>query len=138
MVRVLGIAIGDDHFGEGETVEDASIDAFVVVGDVVKDDALAVIEADVDFPILPFDEAVLDGEGDTFRLGDIDRFEVFAVSTFGFDGCWVVIVGSGLIDGPAYWRDVDVYDFLLVAVIDGGKVERVGVLTVVDVWTVVH
>ena len=50
LVRVFGVAVWDDHFGEGEAVEDGADFAFsfVEVGDVVQDDAFAVVEPNVD------------------------------------------------------------------------------------------
>lgn len=60
VMGVFGVTVGDYHFGEGEAVEDASFGAFVVVGDVVEDDTFTVVEADVDFPVLPVDDAAVD------------------------------------------------------------------------------
>ena len=125
VVWVFRVTVGDDHLGEGEAVEDAPFGALIVVGNVIEDDAFPVVEADVNLPILPFDDAVLDGEGDTFGLGDVDGLEVFAVAARGFNCSGVIVVGGGFVDGSANWGDVDVSNFLGVAVEYGDEVQRV-------------
>ena len=50
----------------------------------------------------------------------------------------MVVVWWCLVDRSSDGWDVDVYDFLRVAVEDGREVEGVGVLAIVDVWAVVH
>ena len=122
---VFRVAVGDNHFGEGEAVEDAPFGALIIVSDVVEDDAFAVVEADVDLPILPFDEPVLDGERDAFRLSDVDWFEVLAVAARGLDCCRMVVVWGSFVDWSANWWNVDVGDFLCVTVEDGDEVEGV-------------
>ena len=125
VVRMFRVAVRDDHLSKGEAVEDTPFGAVIVVGDVVEHDAFAVVEADVDLPILPFDDAVLDGERDAFGLGDVDGFEVFAVAARGLDRGGMIVVGGGFVDGSANWWNVDVGNRLSVTVEDGDEVERV-------------
>ena len=122
MMRMLGVTVGYDHFCQGKPVEDWSFVAFVVVGDVVQDDAFAVVEADVDFPILPVDDPAVHSEGYAFRLGDVDWFQIFSIASVGFDGGGVVIEGGRLVQGSADWWDVDVDDILGVGVEYRGEV----------------
>ena len=138
VMRVFGIAVGDDHFCEGESVEDAAFGAFVVVGDVVEDDAFAVVETDVDFPFLPVDNTAVDFEGDAIWLGYVNGFEIFSVSTFGLDSYRVVVLRGCFVNRPSNRRYIDMYNLLSVGVEDWCKVERICVLVVVDVRPIVH
>ena len=112
VMGMFRVAVGDDHFGEGEAVEDASFGASVVVGDVTKDDAFAVVEADVDFPVLPVDDAAVDFKGNAVWLGDVYGLEVFSISTFGFDGSWMVVLRRCFVDRASHRRDIDMYNLL--------------------------
>lgn len=139
LVRVLRVSVGDDHFREGQTVKDGADVALVVVGDIAEDDALAVVEANVEVPVLPGDLAALHLEGDALGLSDVDGLEVGAVAAglllYGGRG---VVYGGGLAEGPADGGDVDGDDGLLVGVVDGAEVEGVLVLAGVRVRAVVH
>lgn len=53
LVRVLGVAIRHNHLRERKTVEDGTLNALVVEGDVVENDTLLVVEANVELPVLP-------------------------------------------------------------------------------------
>lgn len=57
LMRVLGVAVWHDHFGQRQTVEDWTDIALVVEGDVVQHDTFLVVEADVQVPLLPRDLA---------------------------------------------------------------------------------
>ena len=73
-MRVLWVTVRYHHFCQGEPIEDSALLAVVVVGYVIEDDAFAVVEADVEVPILPGNLAVVDCKGDSGRLGDVERF----------------------------------------------------------------
>lgn len=66
------------HFAESHPIEDAS----VIVMHVVNDDTFARIERYPHPPLLPFDKLiVVDREAWSFRLSDVERFEVFPETT---------------------------------------------------------
>src|SRR5262245_56438929 len=48
LMRMLWIAVRNNHFSEGNAPEDGTFDTFVVECDVGEHDAFAVVEADVD------------------------------------------------------------------------------------------
>lgn len=122
LMRVLGIAVGYDHFSHRKSVEDSSLISFVVVCDIVENDTFPVVEANVDLPVLPLNDPTIHFERHTFGLCDIDGLQIFSVATLGFDSCWMVVVRRCLIDGSPYWRNVDVNDLLGVAVENWGEV----------------
>lgn len=128
----------DNHLGQRESVKDGADGALVVEGDVVQHDTLTVAEANVELPILPLDLSAGELEGDALGVGDIDRFEVLAVSAAGLNGSRVVVDGGGLAERPPDLGNIDGNDLLLVGVEDGAEVERVLVLAVVELGAVVH
>lgn len=140
LMRVFWVAVRDDHFRERQSVKDGACFALdlVKVGDVVEDDALSVVESDVDGPVLPLDDSAVDGEADAFGLGNVDGLQVGPVTTHLFDGLDMVVVGRSLADGSANFGDVDVDDLFLVRVINRAEVERIRVLRVVNMRSVVH
>ena len=140
LMRVFWVAVGDDHLGEGEAVEDGAdfVLGLVEVGNVVEHDAFAVIEANVYGPILPLDDTVLHRKGHTLGLRDVDGFEVSSEAVGFVNRVDRVVVGWGFAEGPAHFGHVDVDDFLKVGVVDWAKVQGVGVLRVIDVWAVIH
>lgn len=138
LVRVLWVSVGDDHFGQGEAVEDGPHVALVVEGDVVEHDALAVVEADVELPVLPLDLPAVELEGDALGLGDVDGLQVIAEAAPGLDGSRVVVESGSLAEWPADLGNVDGDNLLLVGIVDGAEVKRILVLAVVELGTVVH
>ena len=138
VMRMFGITVRNHHLGQGKSVEDAPLIAFVVIGNIVQNYTFAVIEADVYLPILPFNDASVDLERHTFWLSDIDRLQILAVSSISFYGCRMIVVGWRLIDRSSDMGNVDVGDFLGVGVEDGREVEGERVLAVIDVRSVVH
>lgn len=92
----------------------------------------------MELPVLPLDLAALDGEGHALGLGDVDGFEVLAVATAGLDSGRMVVQRRSLGEGAAYLGNVDGDYLLFVGVVDGAEIERVLVLAVVDVRSVVH
>jgi hypothetical protein len=50
----------------------------------------------------------------------------------------IVVCRRCCVERTALLRDVDVDDFLCLNVVDGTEIERVSVLEVVDIWSVVH
>mmetsp|Transcript_27194 Transcript_27194/g.61981 ORF Transcript_27194/g.61981 Transcript_27194/m.61981 type:complete len:497 (+) Transcript_27194:456-1946(+) len=70
-VRRLGPAIGHNHLRDASTVAHRA----AVEADVTELKALAKLESDVQLPLVPLQEPVLQGEGDAFRLRDHKRLE---------------------------------------------------------------
>ena len=138
VMRMLRVAVWYHHLRQRKSVEDASLVAFVIVGDVVQHDALAVIETDVNLPVLPFNDSSIDLEGNSFRLSDIDRLQILAITTFCFNCSDVVIIRRCLVDRSSHWRDIDVDNLLSIAVEYRSEVQGIGVLAVVDMRPVVH
>ncbi|EAU64728.1 hypothetical protein STIAU_2612 [Stigmatella aurantiaca DW4/3-1] len=71
--RVLGIAIGDEHFGEREAVEDLPLPALVCVGHLVEDRSFARMDFHAEAPVLPAHLIARQGEVRALRLGQDDR-----------------------------------------------------------------
>ena len=137
-MRVLWVAIRYHHFCQRQAVKDATLLPVVVVGYIVDDNAFAIVEAHVEIPILPGDLTVVDGKRDARGLGDMERFQVWLISSFCLDRCWVVVIWFLFVQGPSYGRNIDMYDLLGVAVEDGDEVKRVGILAIINVRSVVH
>ena len=138
LVRVLGVAIGNYHFSKRQSIEDASFTALVIIRDIVQDDAFAIIESDMNFPIFPLDNSAINFKIDAFRLCDVNRFDILPISTFCFNRCWVIIIWWCLVDRSSYRRNIDMDDLLRVTIEDWGEIQGVGILAVIDMWTVVH
>lgn len=85
LMRVLGVAIWNHHLGQGQPVEDVANVALVVVRDVVEHNAFAVVEANVDIPILPTDRSSVDVERDTLWLSNMNWLQVRPIPAFLFD-----------------------------------------------------
>ena len=130
VVWVLGVSVGDDHFCQRQAVEDRPdfILGFVKVGYVVENDALAVVEADMDGPVLPLDYAVFDRKGDTFWLCDVDGFQVRSETPGFFDRFHGIVVSWCFADRSSYLGDVDVNDLLQIGVVDWAEVQWICVL----------
>ena len=124
VVRMLGIAVGNDHLCEGQAVEDAALAAVVIVRDVVQYDAFSIVEADVKFPILPFYDSTINFEGDAFWLRDVDRLEVVAKAPFGFNRCGMVVVRWSVIDHPSNRRNINMHNLLQITIIYRREVQR--------------
>src|SRR5277367_3884357 len=110
LVRMFWIAVGNDHFGKGESVKDGSnfVFRFVEICNVVQDDPLSVVEAHVDRPILPFDNATFDLKADSFWLSDVKRLEVVSVTTNRLDRSCMIVVGRGFIYRATDFGYVDI------------------------------
>ena len=90
------------------------------------------------FPILPTDNSSIYRKRDTLRLCDIYGFQVCTEAALFLNCCGVVVVGRCLVDWSSNGRDVNMYNFLGIGIVYGREIERVAVLAVIDVWTVVH
>lgn len=112
LVRMLRITVRDHHFCQRETVEDRTDVSLVIESDVVQNDTLAVVEANVDAPLLPLNDTAIDCKRDALWLGNIDGFDVGAVSTLLFNGGRVIVVWSSLAEWPSHRWNIDVNDLL--------------------------
>lgn len=128
----------NDHFGKRETVEDGSLVALVVERDVVEDQALTVVEADVELPVLPLKSAAVHLERHTSRLGDVERLNVSPVSSGLLHISGSVASGRDLAQRPAHLGDVNSDDGALVGIVDGAEVKRILVLEGIHVGAIVH
>jgi hypothetical protein len=138
LMRVLRVAVRHDHLGQRQAVHDGPDGAFVVEGNVVQHDALPVVESDVDVPLLPVDHPSIHFERDALGLGDVDGLDIRSISAHLLDRVGMVAVRLGLVEWSPHRGDVNVHDRLGLGVVDGAEVERVAILRVVDVRTVVH
>lgn len=138
LVRVFRVAVWDHHLCQRETVEDRTNMALVVECDVVQNNSLAVVKADMDIPVLPCNFPALDLERDTLRLSDVNRLDIVSEAAFLLHCGRVVIARGSLANRPSHWGHVDVDDLLGLCVVDGAEVQWEGVLGVVDVRAVVH
>ena len=89
-------------------------------------------------PILPFDDPPVNLERDPLWLSDVQRLQIFPIAPFGFNGGWVIVVRWCLIKWPPHGWNVNVDDGLGIGIEDWGKVQRVGVLIVIGMRSVVH
>ena len=64
-----GVAVRHHHLGEREPVRDRPQPAAVAIADRVQDQALAVVEADPQLPVLPAQQVAVEGERDALGLG---------------------------------------------------------------------
>ena len=92
LMGMLGVAIRHHHFRQREAVKGASLVALVIVGDVAQDDALFVVEADVNLPVLPLHYPSIHFEGYPLWLSNVDWLQIFAISALRLDGGWCVVV----------------------------------------------
>ena len=138
VMRMLRIPVWDHHLCQRETIEDTSLIALVVVRDVIQDDSFPIIESYVNLPVLPTDGSSIHVERNALGLSDVDGLQILPISTLGFDCSWMVVVRWSLIDRASYGRYVNVHNFLRVGVENWGKVKRIRVLAVVNVWAIVH
>ena len=76
VVVVRGVAVGNDHLREGHAVGDVADIAVVVIGDLVDDWSLAVVEAKSHRPVLPAQLGALDREGDALGLSDVQGLHI--------------------------------------------------------------
>jgi hypothetical protein len=110
----------------------------VVESDIGQDDALPVVEADVEVPFLPVDGAAVQFERHTFGLGDVNWLEIIPEANLFLDGLVIKIGRRCFVEGSAFFGNVNVNDLLCLDVENGAKVERVSILKVVDAGSVVH
>lgn len=68
----------------------------------------------------------------------MNGFEVVSEAKFLLDGLMVKVSWRRLVERSALLRNINVNDFLCFDVEDGAKIERVGVLKVIDARPVVH
>jgi hypothetical protein len=138
LMGMLRRAIWNDHLREGQSVEDRSLNTLVCESNVVQNDTLLVVEANVELEVLPRQDTTVHGEGDTLRLRNVDRLDILPVATIFIDVTRGVVNSLLLAQWPTHARDVNVDDGLLGRVVDGAEVKRVLVLEAIRVWTVVH
>jgi hypothetical protein len=113
LVRVLGVTIRNNHLRKGESPEDRADIALVVECDIVQYDTLAVIKSNVDIPVLPVNTSAIYLEGNSLWLGNVDRLDIGAVAALLLNGLGVIVIGSCLVHRSPYWRNINVYDPLL-------------------------
>lgn len=138
LMRMLWIAVRNHHLCQGQSVKDRSLSPLVVVRDVIENDALLVVESDMNFELLPLNDSALNLKRDAFWLSDVDRLDVGSISTLSLNGCSMVIVWLCFAERSANFWNIDMDDFLLVGIEDRAKVEWERVLAVIHVWSIVH
>lgn len=127
-----------NHLSKGQAVEDRPVCASLIITDVVQDNALTVVETNVELPVLPLQLPSEQLERDTLWLGDIDGLEVCPVTAALLNTSRGIVNRLDLAKGPTNLRDIDSDDGFFVGIIDGTEVERVRILVGVGVRTVVH
>ena len=138
LVRVLGVTVWDYHFSKRKSVKDIPDVALVVVGDVVQDNTLAIVEAHMDAPVLPFDRPSLDAERDALRLGDVDRLKVCPVPAFFLNRGLVVVVWLRFAERSSHGWDINVDDLFRLCIVDRAEVQWECVLRIINVGPVIH
>jgi hypothetical protein len=138
LVRVLRISVRDNHLCQRQSIEYGSLGAFVVVGDVIENNSLLVVETDMNLELLPLDHSALDLERNTFWLGDVDWFDIGSVADFFFYAGSMIVIWFRLANWSSDFWDINVNDLLLVGVKDRTEIEREGVLAIIYVRSVIH
>src|SRR5262249_25901483 len=72
------VAVGYNHLGQGDAIEDGTLAAVVLVTKVVEHEAFAGVETDDEAPLLPFHAVAIDFEAGPLRLVDLKRLDVIA------------------------------------------------------------
>ena len=136
MLPVMGrirIAVRNNHLDNTDTVEKSALPVLVhVVGaDIGDDDTLTVVEADVHLVVGPRQLVAADLEGNTLRLGDIDRLQAVVNISIADELREIVVLlerdGSPLAVDSAH---VNTEHLLALGVGDNGEIQRVGILVV--------
>ena len=138
LVRVLRIAVRYNHLREGQAPENRPYVALVVESDIAQDDTLAIVEANVNTPVLPVDNTAINFERDAFRLGDVDGLQVCSKSSFCLNGGCMIVVRRCLVEWSSYFWNIDVYDLVGICVENWAEVQGEGVLAIINVRPVVH
>src|SRR5579862_6770164 len=82
VMRVLRIAIRDNHLSQTKPIEYWTNISLVVVSNIVQYDSLSVIEPNMEAPVLPSNGSTIDFERDAFWLRYIDGLNIRPVATF--------------------------------------------------------
>lgn len=138
LVRVFRVSIWNNHLRERQTVEHRSNGSLVVESDVVQHNAFTVVEANMDIPVLPIDNPVVDFERNALWLCDVDGFQVLPVTTLLFDGLRMVAVRGCLAERSSDRRDINMDNLLCLGIIDRTEVKRVRILRLINTRPVVH
>ena len=98
----------------------------------------AIVESNVEVPLLPIDSPTVQFERYALGLSDVDWLEIVPQADGALDRLRIVVCRRCCVERTAFLGYIDVNDFLCLNVVDGAEIERVSVLEVVDIWTVVH
>lgn len=80
LMRMLRIPIRHDHLRQAQPVENRSMPGLdaVIDGDIIENNAFAVVEADVQVPILPVEFTATERKRNALWLRDIEGLDVGA------------------------------------------------------------
>lgn len=92
----------------------------------------------MEVPLLPIDSPTVQFERYALGLSDVDWLEIVPQADGALDRLRIVVCRRCCVERTAFLGYIDVNDFLCLNVVDGAEIERVSVLEVVDIWTVVH
>lgn len=92
----------------------------------------------MEVPLLPVNSASVQLKRYTLWLGYMDWLEVVSEADLLLNGFGVKVGGRSGVQWAAFLGNVNVDDLLGLNVEDWAKVQRVGVLEVIDAWAVVH
>lgn len=138
LMRMFRVAIRHNHFGQREPPECVPFSTLIVERNVGKNKSFAVVEANVQFPVLPAYVPAIHCKRDSFWLSNVDWLQILPEPTLFFNGRRMVVVRWRLVNHSSDRGNIDVNNFLCIRVVDRAKIERVAVLAVVDVWAVIH
>lgn len=136
-VRMKGL-LGNNHLDEGQSVEDGAQSSLVIVSNVTKNNTFTIVEADMEFPVLPFDDATIQFEGRAFWLRDLKRLQVTPETALRLDRSRMVINWLFSAQWASFGRNINVNDFTLIRIIDWTKVQWILILAIVQIRTEVH
>lgn len=138
MLSLMGmfrVAIWYHHLSERQPMENRSKVAMVVKLNVVENNALSIIEANVKLEVLPIHYVSIQLKVNTLWLGDGDRLDWVPESSSRLDIFWIEIgMGDVLLDWSTDRRNINVDNAFLIGIKNGGEVEWVRILRSMDNW----
>ncbi|KAH3670887.1 hypothetical protein OGAPHI_000598 [Ogataea philodendri] len=139
LVREVWTSVRNNHLGERHSVENRSHVAMVVVRNVRQDNTFSVVETNVELEVGPFHHVSGHLERNTFWLGHVDRRSLWSHGSNLLFHVLRIEVGVLVLGhlSSSVWN-VDVDHLLFLGVNDRTEIQRMRVLRVVLVGSVVN
>lgn len=92
----------------------------------------------MEVPILPINGTSIQFERHALRLSDINWFELVSETDVLLNRFSIEVSCGRFVEWSTFLWDIDVDDLLGFDVINRAKIQREGVLQVINVWSVIH